>query len=111
MDALEFLKEVQRICVKHKESCKTFLAYTVCNGKLGKTDEELEEVVKNIEQWSKEHPKKTYKDVFLKVFPSAKLDDGGTPNACIRDIFGDSFGNCDLECSECWNQEYKEDEE
>ena len=113
MDALEFLKELQRICVK-QEFCKNCVAYPVCNGKLGKTDEELEEVVKNIEQWSKEHPKKTYKDVFLEVFPNAKDENNQfyCYDICVNHVFERDTSPCKgLNCEECWDREYKEDEE
>lgn len=72
------------------------------------------EAEKIIEQWDKEHPLKTYKDVFMGKFPNAKLNDCGNPKCCAKDLFGvqcrvSASSSATAACTECWNQPYKEE--
>ena len=55
----------------------------------------------------------TFKDVFLKAFPKAPIDEDGILKACIADVFpGAKHKHCDgWMCFECWNQIYFEEEE
>ena len=56
----------------------------------------------------------TFKDVFLKAFPQAKLFGGGTPVVCAKGVFpqiGDNDECCDLVCHDCWDQPYFEEKE
>ncbi len=75
--------------------------------------ENTEEAIAIVEQWSKEHPVRTYLSVLLEKFPNVELDeDDGTPHLCPKSIFGINaeFERCALNrCKECWNREYKED--
>ena len=113
MDALEFLKEWRRIC-KKQNYCIECPIYNECNDKLRhRNDKTLEEFIETMQRWSKEHPKKTYKDVFLEVFPNAPTRGDGTPKACVIDIFGENSVDCNTSgyCGLCWDQEYKEDKQ
>lgn len=53
-----------------------------------------------------------FKDVFLKKFPKAPIDEDGIPKACIADVFPwAKHEHCDgWMCFEDWNQPYFEEE-
>lgn len=62
-----------------------------------------------VQNWSDEHPQKTYLSEFLKHYPNAPLADNGTPDICpeklgLTDIKKPCFGDC----VECWNQPIEE---
>lgn len=78
MDALEFLKEERRMCNSFD------IGYVKCPlGDIGccvspeETDEEFEREIAIVEQWSKEHPRKTRQSVFLEQFPNVRFDING----------------------------------
>lgn len=55
----------------------------------------------------------TFKDVFLKAFPKADIEDGddGLSPVCRNAVFlGKSLCSQFPKCSECWNQPYFEEE-
>lgn len=74
MDAVEFVKTVNRLCKnRHCDGCPVakegrcmvgFDYYSVKN---------IEETVSIVEQWAKDHPVKTRQSEFLKRFPNADL--------------------------------------
>lgn len=69
MDVIEFFSEFRRMC-KSTTDC------TKCeyNGdRCGNAIELLGKTVAEVEQWSREHPRKTRQDVFLEQWPEAKL--------------------------------------
>ena len=43
-----------------------------------------EDVVKEVEEWSAAHPRKTRQDVFLEQWPNAARDRGGVVNICPK---------------------------
>lgn len=112
MDAVNYLKEKARMTDKCGICCSKCLLYK--GGCLEADINYPEQAVAIVEQWSKEHPVKTYLSVLLEKFPNAILDeDDGTPLACPKSIFGINakFERCALNrCKECWNREYKEEE-
>jgi hypothetical protein len=55
-------------------------------------------------------PKRSYKDVLLEKFPNAKIGPYEVPINCLETIFGKIHAKCNVNCKECWNSEYKEDE-
>lgn len=76
MDALEFLKEYKRMCDQvdcedcplHSDGgCDTPIIFS-------KPMYSLRECVAAVEQWSKEHPRKTRQSEFLKQWPNAKMN-------------------------------------
>lgn len=94
MDAMEFCKQLDRICKSHWtcESCllgngKCSIRYIGRNG---------ESVVKTVEQWAKDHPAKTRQSEFLKMFPNTKLDTDGV--IAIRP--------CDIDSKCCTDDDY-----
>lgn len=63
MDAVKFIEERRRMyqlgCIKHA---------------INDYNTKAETVVAEVEQWSKEHPRKTRQSVFLKQYPEARID-------------------------------------
>lgn len=117
MDAVEFLKEKDRMCDLFRngnttcEKCKLSFRNNskdlTCNIFVSRYPQEA---VKIVEKWSEEHPKKTLLQDFLEKYPNAKIESDGTPEFCPSalgykscyscDIYSDDFVMCD--CKECW---------
>lgn len=114
MEALEFLKEKCRE-QNYDKNCYKCRFYEECSNVLShNNDEAWKEFIEKLQQLLKEHPKKTYKDVFLEVFPNAKDEDNQfrSYSICVNHVFRKGNSICDgLSCEECWDQEYKENEE
>lgn len=111
MDAVEYLKNQGRMCreINNCDNCPLGKACDATDS-YDCSDYETsysEEAVAIVEQWAKEHPVKTYKDVLLEKFPKAKLDNNGTPKIC-KEPLGGSKCRPDYDCKKCWNEEYKE---
>ena len=114
MDALEFLKELKRICYLYDE-CEKCPFDSKCVGIINKSDEELKKIVDITEKWLKEHPRKTRQSVFLKQYPEAEIDVNGVVGLCpmfISATHRDSDRNCNHPerlCKDCrrefWMQE------
>lgn len=67
MDAVEFVKQLRRM---NKNASRK---YNIFN-------DSPEDVVSEVEQWSKEHPRKTRQSEFLKHYPNVELDGNGIIN-------------------------------
>ena len=82
MDALEFLRERKRMCnlCKHCEGCP--LERARCDLGTSTPDEEYEKIIAAVEQWSKEHPRKTRRACFWSSFRRRVL----APMACLLSI-------------------------
>lgn len=113
MDALEFIRERNRMCRRFDKSCDGCPAYEnewYCDS--AAWDERL---VATVEQWSKEHPRKTRQSVFLEQYPEAQIDNNGVLGVCPAPIFHShrtAGGGCiDIhrKCPDCrrefWSQE------
>lgn len=114
MDAVEFVKTVNRLCKnRHCDGCPVakegrcmvgFDYYSVKN---------IEKTISKVEQWAKEHSVKTRQSEFLKRFPNADLtrlqpcmiEKDKRPMWCGK--YADFGANCC--CDECryayWNEE------
>ena len=115
MDALEFLRERRRMCnsYRHCEGCPLEGGKCVVNGVA--PDEDYKRIVTAVEQWSKEHPRKTRQSVFLEQYPEAEIDANGVVGLCPMSISAahrDSNGECnnpEQMCRDCrrefWMQE------
>lgn len=120
MDAVEYLKEKERMCNSFDDSC------TECRGcEIYESMSSLpcrayifrypEEAVAIVERWSKAHPKKTRQSEFLKMFPKAHMTADNIPSFCPNALDSDfvcSFKKCQdtaFYCLECrkrfWNEE------
>ena len=109
MDALEFIRERNRMCKSFGVCCNNCPAdkNTSCDSFAWK-----EELVTIVEKWSKENPRKTRQSIFLEQYPNAKCVDGvsvlcprwiDTCFSCLID------GNNNVDCATCrhefWMQE------
>ena len=74
MDAVEFIKERNRMCKSFGDGCWKCPAYKN-SGCIAAFWEE--EIVPIVEKWSKENPRKTRQDVFLEQYPEAGTDTKG----------------------------------
>lgn len=119
MDAVEFLKETNRMCKSFNDNCKNKDGnnfYCGLRYEANKNNEEYcKEYIKNhpdkavaiVEKWSREHPKETRQSEFLKLFPRANMSANGTVAFCPENM--DSRFVCpikerddyDPECGEC----------
>lgn len=76
MDAVEFVKTVNRLCKNLR--CKECPVYKEGICTVGFNDysvKSIEETVSKIEQWAKDHPAKTRQSEFLKIFPNVQFQD------------------------------------
>ena len=112
MDALEFIKERNRMCRSFGGSCNGCPAdKNICCSTFGWQ----EELVAIVEKWSKENPRKTRQDVFLEMWPESFLDEYGILQFCPRYIsaaYRNDDGKCknpEKKCIDCshefWTQE------
>jgi hypothetical protein len=104
MDAVKFIEETRRM-------------YKVTGKHLPTLAEGIpaEDVVKEVEEWSAAHPRKTRQSVFLEQYPEALVLDGGTLSACpvlFSSEYRNAYGGCASpygSCAECrrefWMQE------
>ncbi len=71
-----------------------------------------EKAIAIVEQWGKEHPKKTYLSDFLEKYPNAELGGNGIPKyICPSGLGFENIGKreqCHYRCVECWSQELEE---
>lgn len=114
MDALKFLEEFDRMCVYYKDKicrgCPREGSPNCIIAAMGK--EERAKLIRDVEQWSKEHPKRTRSQDFLEKYPNAPIGTYGTPEVCCIDL-GYCKNDCDLfkgNCVDCWNMPVEEDE-
>lgn len=116
MDAVEYLKQKNRMTNNCTIACNTCpLAIENNNRNLVCANFErhyIEKAVAAVENWAKEHPEKTYKSVFLEMFPNVKTTKEGHPDFCLKRLLGAKgeydICSCDITCSDCWNREVKE---
>ena len=115
MDALEFLMERRRMCDSYGDCEGCPLEGAECVIKDMMSEDTCKRIVAAVEQWSKEHPRKTRQSVFLEQYPEAEIDANGVLGLCpipISAAHRDSNGSCkDPEkwCRDCrrefWMQE------
>lgn len=113
MDAVEFVKERNRMCESFGRSCNDCPAgINICCDAF-EWQEELAAIVK---KWSATHPRKTRQSEFLKIFPHALINKpNGFIEICPADLildYRDNTGRCnrrDINCINCrrefWMQE------
>ena len=104
MDALKFMKEYRRMCNYYPRCFECPRADEPnCNIE-EMSDEEFENFVNTVEQWSKEHPQRTRFEDLIEKYPRVKLSISGYPMLCCR-----TLGYCDEclhgcnGCKVCWN--------
>ena len=115
MDALEFLMERRRMCdsYRHCEGCP--LEGGKCVVSSVPPDEDYKRISAAVDQWSKEHQRKTRQSVFLEQYPNVRLNTNGIIDIppCRMDSNQHPFNgkdccnfkSCDTCCREFWMQE------
>lgn len=110
MDALEFIREKNRMCKSFGDgegcmSCPVYKEGNRCTAILWK-----EEIIPIVEKWSKENPRKTRQSLLLEQYPSAQSVNG-VIMICPK-MLDTSFScpiNDNIDCSACrhefWMQE------
>ena len=107
MDVAEFFSGFRRMCKSSSDCAKCEYHGVKCNNVI----DFLEKAVAKVEQWSREHPRKTRQDVFLEQWPNCVMDSYGIVGMCPRNI--DKMYVCNLrrsgDCINCrhefWMQE------
>ena len=118
MDAIEFIKERQRLCQtyvgcpecpanKNNDGCK----FNIASGY------SATEQIRLLEEWSTAHPLRTRQYELLKLYPETALDENGVISICPNALFlayRNSNGGCnnpDSTCPDCrkefWLKEVK----
>lgn len=118
MDAVEYLKTLQRMCRSNME-CTTCAIYKVVGkgcGLFSAGSEKLVSTITSVENWAKEHPVRTRQSVFLERYPNAKTDENSILGICPALI---DSQNCRehrdgcLWCNGCrrkyWSQEVQDE--
>ena len=108
MDALEFIRERNRMCKSFGDGCMSCPLYKEGNRCMAILWEE--EIIPIVEKWSKENPRKTRQSKFLEQYPNAKVDGRNILCACPANVYGDEVClNDSAYCSDCcrdfWSQE------
>lgn len=120
MDAVKFLKERQRMfemaggveveMTCNVDSCERCAFYIKQEPFCLEDLQDYEAMEAAIEEWSDEHPRKTYKQDFLKKYPNAPLNKNNVPRFCLCNVGYLPFenqpcivGECGS-CLECWNR-------
>lgn len=117
---INFYHELKRLCgsrtacdadANSKEQCPLF---AFCRRTLAtQSAEEFIKAMQNLQKWSNEHAKKTYKQDFLEKFPEAQRNRDGVPLVCKKRIYDGmhpTFEDCDYTgtCKNCWNEPMEE---
>ena len=79
MDAVRFIEERRRmykVTGKHSPTLAGWIP--------------AEDVVKEVEEWSDAHPRKTRQSVFLGNYPCARIDSQSVLYACPADVYGNN---------------------
>lgn len=76
MDAVEYIKTVNRLCKNRRcKGCPFYKEGTCTVGFGDYSVEHIEETISKVEQWAKEHPVKTRQSEFLRMFPNATINE------------------------------------
>lgn len=110
MDAVEFLKGLDRMCGYYKGKCVDCPARDARCMLKGLYTNDGGKVVPIVEKWAKEHPIKTRQSVFLEQWPNARVTDGvlDCPQV-VEDDYHPNGGCASITCYDCrrdfWMQE------
>lgn len=109
---MKFLKDAQRMCrcVDNCDFCKN-RSNDTCYITNYLSDDDINEYIESVFEWTNCHPRKTYARDFFEKFPEAKPDKEGVPRMCRVNCYG---GSCQYSavsgagrapCKDCWNEE------
>lgn len=112
MDAIKFVNEKVRMCnaVRKNNTCRgcRLHGFGGCDFDHLAGDNRVEEAVKRVEEWSKEHPRKTRQELFLEQYPKVVIYNGviGIRPCKIEEDYTSQYCLCDLShCVKC-REEY-----
>ncbi|MDY4994611.1 MAG: hypothetical protein SO081_03500 [Oscillospiraceae bacterium] len=91
MDVVEFFSEFRRMCKSASDCTKCEYHGDKCDNAI----ELFEKTIAEVEQWSREHPRKTRQDVFMAHYPDAALN-AGVLRICPRKIYKSAKINCNI---------------
>ena len=103
MDAVKFIEERRRMYKVTGKRSPTLAGWIPA-----------EDVIKEVEEWSAAHPRKTRQSVFLEQYPNARIDSQAVIDVCPADAYGDKVcpknkENVHMPCRDCrrnfWLQE------
>ena len=108
MDAVEFLVERKRLCSSYKGCVGCPFGAAECVVRDMTSEHTCKRIVTAVEQWSKEHPRKTRQSVFLEQWPNCTMGDDGVVLMCPKNV--NKMYVCGfVRCSDCrrefWMQE------
>ena len=102
MDAVKFIKERDRMYEVERQAPSLIYRH----------EKSAEEIVREVEEWSAAHPRKTRQSVFLEQYPQADIDNTGLLVLCPKRISADIRVTADClrqGCTDCrrefWMQE------
>ena len=104
MDAVKFIKERDRMYEVERRAPSLIYRH----------EKSAEEIVREVEEWSAAHPRKTRQSVFLGNYPCARIDSQSVLYACPADVYGNnvcpkSKNGAPIICYDCrrefWMQE------
>lgn len=116
MDAMEFIRERNRMCAtytpKRCEGCPAD-NYGGCDVTCIMIDKiDAERLVPIVEKWSSEHPLKTRQSVFLEQWPNARVFVDGVLDFCPLELdkcYPCQSSDIEMRCQSCrrefWSQE------
>ena len=108
MDALEFLVERNRLCGSYRGCVGCPFGAAECVVRDMTSEHTCKRIVSIVEQWSKEHPRKTRQSVFLEQWPNCPMGDDGVIGMCPRNV-NKMYVCGSVGCSDCrrefWMQE------
>nr|DAO69356.1 MAG TPA: hypothetical protein [Caudoviricetes sp.] len=109
MDALEFLVERKRLCGSYKGCVGCPFGAAECVVRDMTSENTCKRIIAAVEQWSKEHPRKTRQSVFLEQWPNASVNEYGIL-FCPKTVNSTHICYCkDKSCTDCrrefWMQE------
>ena len=108
MDALEFLMERKRLCGSYRGCVGCPFGAAECVVRDMTSEDNCKRIVAAVEQWPKEHPRKTRQSVFLKQWPNCQMGDDGVIGMCPRNV-NKMYVCGSVGCADCrrefWMQE------
>lgn len=90
---MEFFSEHRRMCKSSSDCTKCQYHGDQCDNAI----ELLGKTVAVVEQWSREHPRKTRQSVFLEQYPEAELTKDGVMSICpiaVSATYRNKTGGC-----------------
>ena len=108
MEAIEFLREAQRMCNEYAcyDGCPVYGA-CVFGGINAQSPERLEDIVATVETWIETHPIKTNAQKFKEVFGEKTIDQLAL---CETRTVGPNVPKLFTKPSSWWDEPYKEPE-